>query len=371
MNVTFVSADGPNEWNSAQWRSAIPFAAFNRTRRHHAYLMDMQHFATHAQFAENMCIEADVIVLQRGAMPPAWDAVRYWRQQGKIVIADIDDGYIQLPEHHPAFPFWHRGITAGPGGQPMPLPRPAILDMADGLRQVDGLTSPNHLILADWAKQTGVKTAFLPNFPDLRVYQARRTRAPADDGTTWVSWGGSASHLQSFTESGILYALARVLSMRPATRLVYCGSDPRPLDAVPLKSGQKIGLTWRPYRAWPALLVNFDIGLIPLAGEFDARRSWIKALECSFMGVPWIASKSPAYEGLEEYGVFVDNTPDAWAAALADMIDHGPDETRMRRARKWAAEQDIDDHVDRMANIYRSFGEGETHGIAMDQRTAV
>lgn len=351
MNVTFVGADGPNEYNSQHWRSAIPFQAFNRTKRHRAQIMQMAEFCGHAQVADVMCADADAIILQRGAMPPAWEAVRYWQQQGKTVIADIDDGYIQLPDHHPSFNFWHRKTPNQPTG------RPAIIDMAEGLRLVNGLVSPNKLILDDWGKQTAVRTAFLPNYPDLRVYAAgRRSRSPADDGTVWVSWGGSASHLQSFTDSGILYALARVMAKRTHTRLIYCGSDPRPLSAVPLRDGQKHHFNWRPYRDWPTLLANFDIGLIPLAGPFDARRSWIKGLECSLMGVPWIASKSPAYEGLEEFGVFVDNTPDCWADALAEMIDHGPDETKLRKARKWAASQDIDDHVDEMANIYRSFG---------------
>jgi len=350
MNVTFVGADGPNEYNSQHWRSAIPFEAFNRTRRHRALIMQASEFAQHPQVSEVMCADADAIILQRGAMPPAWEAVRYWRQHGKLVIADIDDGYIQLPEHHPSFAFWHRVHPNQPNK------RPAILDMAAGLRQVDGMVSPNKLILADWSKQTGVKTAFLPNYPDLRVYQARRSRSPQDDGTVWVSWGGSASHLQSFTDSGIVYALGRVMSKRPHTRMIYCGSDPRPLEAVPLRDGQKHHFNWRPYRRWPELLANFDIGLIPLAGPFDDRRSWIKGLEYSLLGVPWIASKSPVYEGLEEFGVFVDNTPDCWADALAEMIDHGPDETKLRKARKWAAAQDVDDHIDEIANIYRSFG---------------
>jgi len=349
MNITFVGADGPNEYNSQNWRSAIPFHAFNRTRRHRAQIMQMNEFATHPAVADELCADADVIVLQRGAMPPAWDAVRYWRSRGKVVLADIDDGYIQLPEHHPSFNFWHRRTPAQPNG------RPAILDMAAGLRLVDGLVSPNQLILDDWNKQTAVRTAYLPNYPDLRVYQAKSSRSPADDGTTWIAWGGSASHLQSFTDSGIIYALARVLSKRPQTRLVYCGSDPRPLDAVPLRESQKMHMAWRPYREWPWLLANFDIGLIPLAGPFDDRRSTIKPMEHSLMGVPWIASKSPAYAGLEAYGNFVDNTPDAWAEALAGMIDHGPDEKTLRRARKWALSQDIDDHVDGIVNTYRSF----------------
>lgn len=356
MNVTFVHADGPYEWNSAGWRSIIPARAFNRTRRHRAKTLGIQDFQTHPNVTEYACEDADVIVLQRGAMPPVWPMVEYWRQRGKVILTDIDDGYPQLENTHVAYNFWHRGITRGPDGGPMQMERPAIVDMAAGLQQVAGLTSPNKLILADWEKAVGVRGAFIPNYPDLRAYTARRTRSPNEDGTTWISWGGSMGHLQSFTDSGIFYALARVMSKRPATRLVYVGSDPRPFDAIPIKDSQKQHFNWRPYADWPALLVNFDIGLIPVAGEFDARRSFLKPMEHSLMGVPWIASKSAAYEGLEDYGVFVDNTPAAWAEALTDMLEHGPDPARLRRARKWALSLDIDEHVDHIANVYGSFG---------------
>jgi hypothetical protein len=355
VNLVFVHADDSNSWNSAQWRSVIPAAAFNRTRRHRAQVVGIQDFATHPQLAEYYCADADVIVLQRGAMPNSWAAVESWRQRGKVILADIDDGYPQIPQGHPAWPFWFQGITRGPDGQPQQMPRPGIYDMADGLKKVHGLTSPNRLILEDWSKQVGVKTAFVPNYPDLTIYNVKRTRSPVDDGTVWVAWGGSAGHLQSFADSGILYALARVLSVRPHTRLVYCGSDLRAFNAIALKEHQKLHFNWRSYKSWPKLLANFDIGLIPAAGEFDARRSWIKPMEYSLVNIPWIASKTQAYAGLEDYGVFVDNTPDAWAAALVEMLDHGGNETQIRRARKWAVSLDIDEHVDEMAKTYGSF----------------
>lgn len=357
MKVTFVYSDGPQVYNSSHWRSVIPYHAFNRTRRHSANLLGIAEFTAHPPIAEAQCADADVIVIQRGAMAPAFDVVEHWQQRGKIVLADLDDGYLQIEKTHPGWAFWNIGLERAENGQVVQLEHPPILELAEGLRRVQGLVSPNKLVLADWKEKVGVPGAFLPNYPDLRDYQARRTRSLADDGTTWVAWGGSASHLTSFTDSGIFYALARVLASRPTTRFVFIGSDQRILDAVPLREGQKQHFNWRPFGEWPKLLVNFDIGLIPLAGEFDARRSFLKPMECSLLGVPWIASKSPAYEGLEDYGVFVDNTPAAWADALTDLLTHGPDPNRLRRARKWAASLDIDDHVDTMATIYKGFGQ--------------
>src|SRR5690348_9858237 len=100
MNITFVHADRPAEFNSANWRSFIPAEAFNRTRRHKALLLGIEDFASHPQVAEYHCKDAHAIVIQRGAMPAAWPAVDYWRQQGKLVLADIDDGYPQIGPMH-------------------------------------------------------------------------------------------------------------------------------------------------------------------------------------------------------------------------------------------------------------------------------
>lgn len=353
MNVTYIHADKAHEWNSAEWRCAIPARAINKTRRHKAKLLPIQDFAENNPSALYACEDADVIVLQRGAMPDTWPALDYWRQRGKIVLADIDDGYPQITQEHPAWAFWHRGIIQDAQGNRQQLPRPAIYEMADGLRRVKGLVSPNKLILSDWLQSVGVRGEYVPNYIPTALYtSAKRTRATTDDGAVWIAWGGSAGHFVSFQNSGILYALARVMAKRPYTRFIMAGADTRIIDALPLKDEQKINLHWRPFAEWPSRLVNFDIGLIPCAGDFDARRSWLKPLEYSLCGVSWIASKSPAYSELSEYGTFVDNTPDAWAEALERALDQPPDETRQRQAAKWARAQDIDSNVDKIISAY-------------------
>ena len=353
MNVTYVHADKPHEWNSAEWRCAIPARAINRTKRHRAKLLPIEYFAENGPAAAYALEDADVIVLQRGAMPDTWAAVDHWRQRGKIILADIDDGYPQITPEHPAFNFWHKGISVDAAGRQMQLPRPAIYEMADGLRRLKGLTAPNRLILSDWLAAVGVNGRYVPNFLPTRPYlSATRTRSPQSDGTYWIAWGGSAGHFVSFQNSGILYALARVISKRPNARFIMCGADVRIIDALPLKDEQKINLHWRPYTEWPERLVNFDLGLIPVAGDFDARRSWLKPLEYSLCSVPWIASKSPAYADLTGYGAFVDNTPDAWAAAIEEHLAIGPDPAGVKAARDFAAAQDIDRNVEKIINAY-------------------
>ena len=360
MNLTFVHADKPFEWNSAHWRCTIPAQAINRTKKHSANMLGIQSFAEGAYEAEYHLEHSDVIVLQRGAMPDTWAQVQRWRNLGKIVVADIDDGYPQITAEHPAFGFWHRGIVQLADGQVQQLPRPAIHEMAAGLAMLGLLTSPSRLILEDWRQAVGVRTAHIPNYLYLPHYAAKRTRTREDDGTTWVAWGGSAGHFGSWLGSGIADALCRVLAARPHTRFVMCGADTRILDRVPLKHHQKLHFNWRHFSQWPAILANFDVGLIPLAGDFDARRSTLKPLEYSIMRVPWIASKSPAYAGLEDYGTFVDNTPEAWADALIDAIDNAPNSRKVQHAYDWAREHDIDANVRSMIGKYAQLGQKVT-----------
>ncbi len=325
--------------------------------------MNITQFAENAYEAEHYCDDADVIVLQRGAMPDVWGAVHKWRNLGKTVIADIDDGYPQITPEHPAYAFWHRGIMQTPDGQVQQLPRPAIHEMAAGLHMLGAMTSPNRLILEDWRQSVGVRTALVPNYLYLPHYAHKRTRARAQDGTVWVAWGGSAGHFGSWLGSGIADALCRVLAARPHTRFVMCGADTRILDRVPLKHAQKLHFNWRHFSKWPQLLANFDVGLIPLAGDFDARRSTLKPLEYSIMRVPWIASKSPAYDGLGEYGTFVDNTPEAWADALIEAIDKSVDTRKVQRAYDWAREHDIDANVRSILNQYAQLGQKVTANV--------
>ena len=303
--------------------------------------------------AQYACEDADVIVLQRGAMPDTFESIVYWKQRGKIILADIDDGYPQITQEHPAWAFWHRGIATDPMGKQTQLPKPAIQYMAEGLRMVDGLTSPNRIILADWQLAVGVHGEYLPNYLPVGMYaSAERTRAR---DTVWVAWGGSAGHFVSFQNSGILYALARVMAARPHTRFVMAGADLRIVDAVPLRSEQKINLHFRPMSEWPGRLEKCDIGLIPAAGEFDARRSWLKPLEYALCGVPYIASKSPAYAGLEAFGEFVDNTPDAWVYALETMLERGPDLRKQEAGFNFASAQNVYKHADDIVKVYERF----------------
>lgn len=353
MNVTYVTTDLSHEWNSAEFRAAIPARAMNRTNgRHSANLVAMEVWSEKGPAAEYACENADVIVVQRGAMMGALAALRHWRERGKIVLADIDDGYLQIDSTHPAADWWLHGRGITPDGRRFQIPRPAIDEMAFGLQNTAGLTSPSRLILEDWQREAGIRGAFVPNYLDESMYNAKRTRSREDDGTFWIGWGGSIGHLKSFTESGIAEALTRVLSKRPHVRLAMGGVNNAVFDRIPSRLFQKFNFVWREHKVWPEVLANFDLAVIPLAGNFDSRRSWLKPLECSMMGVPWIASQNPAYETLIGRGVFVNNTIDEWETAILEIVDGGAVKSTVRYAREWAMSQTIDRNIETVVGAY-------------------
>lgn len=354
MNITYIHADRKHEWNSAEFRCTIPARAIARRREHRVNLGSIWSFAENGRDTHYLCESADVIVLQRSAMPDAQRSLRYWRNRGKVFVADIDDGYMQLEPSHPAYAYWHGKTATDAQGRVVTLPRPLIHDLIDSVRLVGNLTSPSRLILSDYmALIPELRTGHIPNYVDTDIYlRTRPTRRREDDGLIWIGWGGSAGHYQSFERSGVLEALARVISRRPHTRFVFVGSDERIVNALPVKRHQKIHLLWTEPEKWLERLASFDLAFIPAAGDFDARRSLLKPLECSLLGVPWIASRSPAYDEIPaDCGVFVENTPEQWKSAIEDMLG-ARDTARIARAREWALQYDVHANVDYIISIY-------------------
>jgi hypothetical protein len=142
---------------------------------------------------------------------------------------------------------------------------------------------------------------------------------------------------------------------------MICGNDRRIFEQLPLPPEQKILAPWTPYAAWPQRLAQFDIGLAPLHGAYDERRSWIKVLEYLVMKIPWVASDGPAYHALRPYGRLVAerNTPSAWERALLDMVDHLADH-KAEAAREpylFGLSQAIDVNVDKLIATYTRIAE--------------
>lgn len=314
MKIVFVYADSQEEWNSSEWRCAMPYRAINRNGRHQAFMVGIEDFAHHNPQADEICQEADIIVVERNLFGPVLSAIQYWKARDKVVIADFDDAYHLMHPSNLNYSFWSQGVRRDNGQKVEP---PPLTQFKWGLRLVHAATTPSLRLADDWRAYT--EMIHIPNYIDLSLYQ--NAQVQAHDGLI-IGWGGSISHYQSFVESGLIPALQRLCRARPHVRIMFCGNDVRIVKQLNLPKDQVIHVPWVPHRQWATVLSQFDIGIAPLAGEYDQRRSWIKVLEYMIMKIPWVASEGPPYEGFRSYGWLVQNTSQAWLRVLLDVVDH-------------------------------------------------
>jgi glycosyltransferase involved in cell wall biosynthesis len=129
------------------------------------------------------------------------------------------------------------------------------------------------------------------------------------------------SHYASFNDSGVAQGLRRAAKKYPQLKVLISG-DKRVFDMLEVKN--KVFQPFVPKEQWTPLLKYLDIGLCPLAGEYDKRRSWIKALEWMALKVPFIATKYPTYDEMHDFGLMTDNGYKNWEDAISQMVEEYP-----------------------------------------------
>ena len=327
----------------------MPARALQRSGRHTATLISLQDFVSNTPAAQAACGAADIILVQRNLLIPVMAAILHWQARDKAVAADFDDAYDLMPPANVSYRYWREGLVVKADGKTENMEPPPLWQFRRGLQLVHAATVPSRRLADDWQAYTTVH--YVPNYIDLEKYRA--TRQPPHDGVL-IGWGGSMSHLQSFTGSGVAAALKRVCRARPQVKVAIHTADRRVFDQLPLPPDQKILAPWVRYADWPSQLARFDIGLAPLHGAYDDRRSWIKVLEYMVMKIPWVASDSPAYDELRPYGRLVKNTPGAWEQRLLDMVDHLDDykDQAAQEPYLFGLNQAIDENVDKVVATY-------------------
>ncbi len=292
---------------------------------------------------------ADIICFQRNLISDEiLSAVRYWKGMGKVFAADLDDAYTILPWSNPAHAFWVQN-----SGKRDPAP---LKMLETGLSLCDALTSPNRLILGDWKHV--VKGYQVPNFArtawwtGLPEREALKTERGQKDRIV-IGWGGSVSHYDSWWGSGLREAATAVTKKHPEVLWMICGNDPRIIEQLLVPLDNKMMQPGVAPNDWPKIVKGFDIGVAPLFGPYDQRRSWIKGLEYLLGGVPWIGTTGEPYSDMASLGTLVQNGEDNWTRALNAIIEHlierqAQAARRIETGRQWL----IDNQLDFYARTY-------------------
>lgn len=337
----------------------MPLRAINKVKGEGTakavYLGD---FANFTPEVEGLVRESDIVIVQRVVVNDVLsNIIKTKLKYGKTVAVDLDDAYSKMPHMLRAYDFWFHGkvVVDGEDGKDIVkhLPIRPIEQLQWGVKLANAVTSPNRLILEDWKALTP-NTYLVPNYIDANFYIPFRKKER--NGRLVIGWGGSGSHWLSWLETHIIPAIRRVLSERRDVEFLLAGAIYPIVEKIERKLPQNSRvkwIDWSPISMWPSTLSQIDIGLMPLYGEYDERRSPLKIIEYDLMGIPWIGSRNGMTEEFAEHGTLVNNRTNDWYEAIMQKIDqYSLEKERMGDWSKWAEEQDIEKNVDKIMATY-------------------
>ena len=397
MEVTYIYADNPGSENCSRWNCFYPAESVNRTKNHHANIMHVNQFSKNSEEVQKFCNRSDILVLERNLFGDTLTFMTYWRVRNKTVLVIFDDGYDRITKDNPAHEFWyHNHIKVIPNnianrvlGQMNSQKQNNVLwnniPMADrnkmissatsmfegkismgpqvktsdipfmgqfkwGLGIAKGIQVPSKRLADDWKKYN--KTYYIPNYLDMKQYIDVEPLIKHDG--IFIGWGGSLTHLPSFTKSGVVDALKNIFKKYNNVKLLISG-DKKVFDAIDVPEDKKVFQKYVPHAQWTSLLKSVDIGLAPLATVYDRRRSWVKALEYTALKTPWIASDLPPYKRLHPYGTIVKNSVESWENGLVRILDNLQDyrDKAAEEGYKFALTQTTDANILNTIELYQ------------------
>jgi glycosyltransferase involved in cell wall biosynthesis len=350
VKVLYVYADSPKEWNCSEWNCIIPTKSINKTGNHTASAMYINEFVKNTEESQKQCAEADIIVVERNYFGDTLTMMQFWKVRNKSVVAIFDDAYDIMHPQNISYNFWTHGelkYKESPDGpeKTAHMKPPPIEQFKWGLNMVKGVQVPSVNLAKDWSKYNN--TYYIHNFLDVDKYMNVEPLYPHPKEEIVIGWCGSMSHYASFADSGVVQGLRKVASKYPHVK-VLIGGDKRVFDLLDVRN--KVFQPYVPAEQWTSLLKTLDIGLCPLAGEYDKRRSWIKALEWMALKVPWIASKYPTYDELHDYGLMTENGYKNWAEAITEMVENYPKYKQIAdtTSYEFALEQSSDKNIEKV-----------------------
>jgi hypothetical protein len=207
--------------------------------------------------------KADVYVAQMTQLKPP---IERWHGRGAKVFVWIDDALFLMPKLLPASFAWKNVWP----------------DVCRWLKDVDGIISPS-AVLAQDMQLINNRAFHVPNYHNFPViktdvkYPYQSCYAPR------FGWGGSFYHWQSWRDTGLYKCL-------PDDSVITI-IDNEPVAEM-IRKYSRCTVEFKPYMNHAAYLremATWDFALLPVQGEYDKRRSWIKALEANYVGTTWLA----------------------------------------------------------------------------------
>lgn len=243
------------------------------------------------EVVKDVVTDADLIVFQRVTHSFMAQAIPVLREKGVAVVVDIDDDLASIHPSNPAYEAMHpRNERRREPGQREPS-RHSWANMATACREATLVTVSTPGLMERYARHG--RGRVLPNYLPDGYYSTPHT----DSGV--IGWPAAlVSHPDD--PSAVGGALARLTQDGAAFQVV---GDPTGCGAAFGLSGDPSGLSGVTIDGWPAAVAGIGVGIAPLADtRFNACKSWLKPLEMSALGVPWVASPRAEYARLNRMG---------------------------------------------------------------------
>ncbi|WP_264925725.1 hypothetical protein [Streptomyces sp. A012304] len=246
----------------------------------------------------------DVVVMQRVTHAYMAQAVAVLRSKGITVVVDVDDDLSSIHPSNPAWATHHPGNEGRrmAGGQ---INRHSWRNLAAACRDATLVTVSTPALLDVYARHG--RGVVLPNYLPDHYYGLPRTDSEV------IGWPGSY-HSHPNDPEVVGGAVARLVD--EGAEFVMRGD--------PSGAGKAFGLAADPpgggvpIEQWPAAVASLGVGMAPLADtKFNACKSWLKPLEMSACGVPWVASPRVEYARLHAMGAgILADRPRGWYREL-------------------------------------------------------
>lgn len=302
------------------------------------WLLPLRHPANHGHFqvtAGPAYVEgAQVVIVDRLWRPAAPSLtevealVCQVRREGATLIYGLDDNVLDWPGDQEG----GLGLT--------PLQARIVRYLA---READGMIVSTEA-LRERFQCFNPCIEVVPNALDERLFGFSPPGAdlPASRARQVIGFMGTYSHDADMMM--VLQALRAVFSRRPgrlelhlvggiAQAAVVQTLSRAPVQVVPLSAPTDAYPAFVP---WMARVLHWDLAIAPLEDTpFTRCKSDIKFLDYSLLGIPGIYSRVRPYASAVrhlETGWLVDNTPEAWAAALDQLLEDAVLRARLSQA---------------------------------------
>lgn len=254
----------------------------------------------------------DVIVFQRLTHQWMSEAVPLLRAKGIAVVVDVDDDLATVHPRNPAYRSMHPRFAGKRDRSTGQIHRHSWQHLAAACREATLVTVSTPALLERYARH-GRGHVLYNHLPDSYFGVAR-------EDSDVLGWPAAlASHPDDPSVVGGAVA-----------RLACEGADFR-VVGDPVGVGAAFGLPRDPQghtgispQQWPSAVAgDVGVGLAPLADTvFNRSKSWLKPLEMSALGIPWVASPRAEYARLHARGAGVlADSPRRWYRELRRLVD--------------------------------------------------